>query len=301
MRKFVKWIILLLGTLLGLALLALGGLYAVFQSRVNQHYEVAVRPVTIPTDEASLARGRHVATLGFCGECHGDNYAGTIFDEGPVVGRLVVANLTTGAGGIGATYTDEDWVRAIRHGVDPEGKTVLGMDSVLYNHLSDRDLGALIAYLKSLPPVDNVLPQTRVGPLGMYFLLQEPEHFFPAAYIDHEAERPPDPAPGVTAEYGGYLARLMCTSCHGKDLAGGTQVYSGPNLTPGGELGGWSEADFLTAVTTGVRPDGAELDGEMMPWPQIAEGVSQEELQAIWLYLQSVPAVVSPPTPPPSS
>lgn len=58
------------------------------------------------------------------------------------------------------------YVRAIRHGVNPQGRGLLIMHSDAYHNLSEVDLGALIAYLKSLPPVDNVLPDRRIELLG---------------------------------------------------------------------------------------------------------------------------------------
>jgi hypothetical protein len=61
-----------------------------------------------------------------------------------------------------------------------------------------------------------------------------------------------------------------------------------PNLTPGGELGFWSEEDFFNAIRTGVTPSGHQLDPEFMAWPSYSK-FYDEELQAIWLYLQSLP------------
>jgi hypothetical protein len=63
-----------------------------------------------------------------------------------------------------------------------------------------------------------------------------------------------------------------------------------PNLTPGGELATWSESDFLHTVQNGVTPDGKTLDPEQMPWLRIG-GADVADLQAIWLYLQSLPPV----------
>jgi hypothetical protein len=84
----------------------------------------------------------------------------------PGLVTLAIPNLTTGAGGVGDTNTDEDWVRAIRHGVGHDGRGLALMPSAVFYYLSDEDLGALIAYLKSLPPVDNEMPGTDLGPVG---------------------------------------------------------------------------------------------------------------------------------------
>jgi hypothetical protein len=104
------------------------------------------------------------------------------------------------------------------------------------------------------------------------------------------------PTEGVTLEYGQYLVTTGgCNDCHGSNLAGGPYPQPGvsmmvPDITPGGEPGSWTEAQFITAIRTGVKPDGHPLNPELMPWKQI--GLStDDELKAIWLYLKSVPAI----------
>jgi len=105
---------------------------------------------------------------------------------------------------------------------------------------------------------------------------------------------------GANVEYGAYLAAATgCTGCHGADLAGVPHIdpddpasLPAPNLTPGGELGRWSEADFIQTIRTGVSPHGHELDPESMPWEAFAR-LDDEELKGLWMYLQSVPAVSS--------
>jgi hypothetical protein len=84
-----------------------------------------------------------------------------------------------------------------------------------------------------------------------------------------------------------------CRVCHSATLNGGpfpdpTITKISPNLTPGGELVAWSEADFMTALRTGKTPAGHDLDPEFMPW-EIYKNFTDDELKAIFLYLQSVP------------
>ena len=92
------------------------------------------------------------------------------------------------------------------------------MPSEAFNKFSDHDLGAIIAYLKSLPPVDNEVPESKFGPIGRIFVLLDPS-LFSVQLIDHAAPRAPPPSPGVTEEYGAYLA-TVCTVCHGQNLSG---------------------------------------------------------------------------------
>jgi hypothetical protein len=85
-----------------------------------------------------------------------------------------------------------------------------------------------------------------------------------------------------------------CTGCHGSDYSGGPIPGAPPdtvpasNITPGGELAGWSESDFIQAMRTGVTPDGQEMD-PFMPWKNISK-MTDDELKALWMYLQSLPA-----------
>jgi len=276
------------------ALIMLAGALAVYfvtEARLNEVYAVEAAAVNVPEDREAIRRGYHlVHTVAGCVECHGNGLSGELLMNDPFMGRLAPANLTSGEGGIADKYETEDWVRAIRHGVDPEGKPLIAVSSLQLAHLSDEDLGAIIAYIQQIPPVDNELPETRIGPLGRLFLLISPE-LLPASLLDHEAEHLAAIEPEVSAAYGAYLAATACSDCHGDDMAGtGGAAGAGLNLTPGGELGDWSEADFLNTIRTGVTPEGCELEGELMPWERIRD-MSDEELRAIWLYLQSLPPV----------
>jgi mono/diheme cytochrome c family protein len=289
MQRVLKWIAVAVSSLIGLFLVTLLTIYFITEAQINKTYSLPVETIAIPADPASIERGRHlVETVGFCADCHAQNLAGQVFDDGLFIGRLSVPNLTSGAGGIKPSFVDTDWVRAIRHGVDPEGKPLLDMPSNFYYNYSDADLGAMIAYLKSLPPVDNEQPDIYIGPMARLFILQDPS-LIPAQVIDHAGPRPPAPEPGVTVEYGRYLA-LVCQFCHGEDLSGSAEPGAGLNLTPAGNLGNWSEADFIHAIRTGVTPEGRQLDPTLMPWDRLAQ-LSDEELKAIWLYLQSLPPV----------
>ena len=294
-RKIFKWIGIVLGSLVGLLVLAFVVLYVIgtFQwNKLHGKYEVPVETIPIPTDQASIERGQHIATTRICMECHTENLSGQ-FDSVPGLVTLSIPNLTAGAGGVGATNTDEDWVRAIRHGVGYDGRGLALMPSGVFYYLSDEDLGALIAYLKSLSPVDNELPKTDLGPLGrvMLTLGQLPPEIVPNVIsIDHEAPRPPAPDSGVTVEYGKYLA-ITCTLCHGENLNGRTITtdaqYLSPNLTMGGEMHSWSEEDFIRTLRTGVTPSGHQLKNAM-PWKYLGQ-MTDDELKAVWLYLQSLP------------
>jgi len=293
-RKIFKWIGIVVGSLIGLIVLTFVTLYIIGTAKWNKlhgNYDVPVETVPVPTDQASIARGEHIATIRICRSCHTEALSG----QSEIVPGLITftfSNLTAGAGGVGVTNTDEDWVRAIRHGVGHDGRGLVVMPARIFYNLSDEDLGALIAYLKTLPPVDNEMLPLDLGPLGrvMLGLGEAPFHSPGVLVIDHNSPRPVAPQPGITKEYGQYLT-YVCTLCHGENFNGQTLEREGhvPNLTPGGELHFWSEAQFIATLRTGVTPGGHQLN-EFMPWKYVGQ-MTDDELRAVWLYLQSLPAL----------
>ncbi len=296
-KKVLKWTGVVVAGLLGLLVLVFGGVYFAAEARVNKVYDVRPAALSLPADEASLAEGKRVFTTRGCSDCHNPDGSGKVMEEIPsFLGYIVPTNLTGGKGGVGAVYKDTDWDRAIRHGLDPEGKPLMVMPSEEYAALDDVDTAALIAYLKSLPPVDNELPPSTIGPLGRVLLVTGGLSALPAEAIDHSAPHLAAVDRTVSVEYGAYLA-ATCTGCHGQSLSGGPipGVPGEPpypsNLTPNPEtgLGGWQEADFVQAIRTGQRPDGSTINPQLMPWPAFSQ-MTDGELSALWLYLESIPA-----------
>lgn len=293
-RKILKWIGIMLGSLVGLIVLTFVTLYIIGGAKWNRirwNYDVPVETIIVPTDQASIARGEHIATIHMCGYCHTDTLSGQS-ETVPGMITLTFPNLTTGRGGVGVTHSDEDWARAIRHGVGYDGRGLIIMPARYFYYLSDEDMGALIAYLKGLPPVDNEMPPLNLGPLGrvMLALGEAPFNLPDAIVIDHNSPRPVTPQPGVTKEYGQYLTHV-CTQCHGENFNGQAMEREGlvPNLTPGGEVAFWSEEKFIATLRTGVTPGGHPLN-EYMPWKYFGQ-MTDDELGAVWMYLQSLPAL----------
>jgi cytochrome c553 len=292
MKRVLKWI----GIIVIVLVVLVGVLHFVGKARLDQAPEVTTRPVTVPTDAEAVARGEHlVRNVSLCVGCHGENLEGQVFFDGEIGSYLAASNLTSGQSGIGATFSDADWERAIRHGVGGDGRTLVIMPSRLYSHYNDEDLGAVIAYLKQLPPVDSDLEPRRMGfPGTVLGGVVGYNDFTQIGRIEHEQVGMSAPVEGATAEYGEYLSYIgACRECHAENLAGNFAPDGppmGPNLTPGGELQVWSEADFITLIRTGVKPSGAELNGEEMPW-EVYSQMTDVELQALWAYLQSLPAL----------
>src|SRR5206468_45358 len=138
-------------------------------------------------------------------------------------------NLTRGKGGIGATFSNADLARAIRYGVDPSGRQLLLMPSNDYYYIGDADLGAIVAYVRSIPAIDTSLPVSQIRTVGRVLFAVGQLQLQPAASIDRGAPRPPPPRSGVTAEYGVYLADVAgCPTCHGAGYGGGKIPQAGP-------------------------------------------------------------------------
>lgn len=319
MKRLLKWAG---GILFVLVLLGLMGIYVSSQKRLNKIYEIPDEHVLIPSDADAIGRGQHIFKFRGCQACHsagGASYAatkdefgmqahlnlpsqdiplmeGNVYMDDPSVGKVVASNLTSGAGGVGGGYTDAGWVKAIRHGVRMDGTPLLFMPATEFYYLSDEDLGAVIAYVKSAPPEDNVLPKSKISFIGRVIMTLVPQiTFIPAELIPHAAPRPVAPQVGITPEYGEYLTH-SCKVCHGLTMSGG-EIPGFPaswppaqNLTwgDGSALPRWDEAGFINAMRTGKTPDGIELRSAYMPWTSF-QYMSDDELRAVWVYLKSLP------------
>lgn len=294
MKRVFKWIGIVLGSLIGLVLLAVAVLYFIGNARLNKTYDFPPSNVVIPTDEASIEYGRHRAET-LCQGCHGADLSGINdwFSAGPL-GTIDSANLTSGEGGFGREVaSDEDYVRAIRHGIDPEGKPIFMPAVVSTANLSDEDLGAIIAYVKSVPPVDHQTNGQNFTPLAKIMLAAGVLGQLPVESVSHEVHVSAPPR-GVSVEYGEYMVNTNdCRICHGPQLNGGpfpdpTIKLISPNLTPGGEPGFWTVEQFIATIRTGTTPSGHDLNPDRMPWKDF-RFMSDDELNAIFMYLQSLP------------
>lgn len=283
---------LILFLVLVLALLA-GFVWWRSNQRLHAKYDFTFQPSPVPqTSEAVVAQGKHLATTRGCTDCHGADLAGkTVMNNFPM-GLINAPNLTHGKGGLPTTYTDKDWERAVRHGVGANLRPLYLMPSTDYAPLSESDMGALIAYLKSLPPVDRSMEPLKLGPVARA-LLAFGKIRLSADLIPHADLKPSVAAPAVTADYGKYLA-TSCTGCHRTNFSGGKIAGGDPrwpaaaNLTPApeGRLTKWSQDDFFKALRTGKRPDGTEINPAM---PRAFGLMTDDELKAIWLYLGTLP------------
>jgi mono/diheme cytochrome c family protein len=274
MKKLIKWSSIVLGGFFVLAAIAGLVLYSIGMKKLNQTYpNLAVETVNIPTEAEAVAHGKHVATIWACTRCHGEDLSGKMITNDPLsgmvplMGTISAPNLTSGKGGVTTSYTDMDWVRAIRHGVMPDGRGEILMFD--YSTMSDQDLGDLIAYLKQISRVDTNYPEMKDGPILP--LVDAVGLLRPAAeQIDHGAPRPANVTPGASVEYGRYLSTI-CTTCHGNGI--------------GNVVKDWKQDEFIHTFQTSVLPDGKQFGSTMSS--SIFHEMTDTELTALWLYFSN--------------
>lgn len=297
MKKILKWTGITLGSLLLLIAGTVFYLNAAANGRIAKKYVVQPKAIAIPSDSASVAAGHKWASV-LCADCHGLDLAGTKFIEVPELGLIPAPNLTPG--GVGKSYTDLDWLRAIRHGVGYDGRPLLVMPAKDFQYMSDEHVGQIVAYLKNLPAVEQSWAAPKLTLMGnVLFQLGELGNVLGAETIDHNKPSHYAPAKGATAEYGNYLVKIgSCRDCHGENLNGGKDPDPtspmAPNLTPGGGLAEWGADGFVKAMRTGVTPFGKEINGKYMAWESLGR-LDDDQLQAIYTYLMSQPKLETAP------
>lgn len=263
------------------------------ERKLQRTVDVRVVPVPYAKGPAALKLGKYLFESRGCGECHGDDGRGIAFIDAPGGMYVKSPNITTGPGGVVSDYNEGDWVRAIRHGVNPKGHALLIMPGEDYNRMNDADLAALIAYARSLPPVAGESAVIRLTMMvkALYGLDVIKDS---SQKIDHRKPPTPPVAVAATAEHGAYVAN-MCVGCHGPSLSGGKVPGAPPewpgaaNLTPGegSVMPRYDNAGkFVAMMRTGKRPDGSEVS-KVMPFMSL-RNVNDTDLNAIYAYLGTV-------------
>jgi cytochrome c553 len=292
MRRIGKFVLVAVAALAAMLAVAVAGIYGVSSSRLSKVHQIEPLPLGIPVTQGSKERGAHLYATRGCADCHDSDLGGKKVVDAPPVGRLYGPNLTKGKGSAVAEYNDQDWVRSIRHGVNPQGRALVLMPSYEYAEFSNQDLADLLSYIQSAPAVDRPTVPVEVGPITR-LMVATGKAPLAADVINHAGLKPAEVVPGVTVEYGKYLA-VGCQGCHGANFSGGKIAVGPPdwppasNLTPGdgSAVKNWAEADFITALRTGHRPDGT-LISEVMP--RAFGKMTDDELKALWAYFQTVP------------
>jgi mono/diheme cytochrome c family protein len=226
---------------------------------------------------------------GGCAGCHSSTGAlpmdgGSMnFLEG--LGTLVAPNLTPG--GSLKDWSDGEIARAIREGVDRNGHPLLIMPSDAFHYLSDDDVNTLVAFLRTQPAVNHATPSRD---LSLPAMLLIGAGLFPTAEQPH-ITAPQIAPPANTPAYGQYLVDTTgCAVCHGPDLRGRTPGGFGPPAGPNlrAIVPTWQEDAFVKFFRTGQDPNGRNVDNNAMPWKDIGQAYTDDELRAIYSYLHSL-------------
>lgn len=276
--------------------------------------------VNVVSSPERVARGEYIANhVAVCIDCHstrdwsrfsGPPVAGTegmggeAFDEKlGFPGSISPLNITpAGIGGM----TDGEVAHAIVSGIGKGGRPLFPMMPYMaYNSLSQEDLESVIAYIRTLKPVNHEVSERRLDfPINI-LVRTMPMEYSPA----------PPPNKGNAFEYGKYLTTLAsCIHCHtpqekgellkGKEFSGGWEVPTpqgtirSANITPDEEtgIGLWTKDIFIAKFKEFEHADSAKLDlaamgrQSIMPWTMYA-GMTEEDLGAIYDYLRTVPAL----------
>jgi mono/diheme cytochrome c family protein len=288
MKRLLRFVLRVILLLLVIIAVGVSTAWVLVERRAARTWDVRTPALSVSSDPEAVARGKRlVRAIAPCGDCHGDDLGGKVMIDDLAMGRLHAVNLTRGRGGIAASYTDEDWVRTMLHGVRRDGRSVVFMPSHEF-HFTRQEVGDIIAYLRSLPPVDRERPATRIGPMTAV-LCYVGMPLLPAELIDHATVGfAPDVVASTPVDHGEQLTKKGgCIGCHKPDFSGGDGPPPGAaNITPVG-IGAWSDDDFLKALREHVRPNGSKIDDAM---PLAYGQMTDDELKAIHAYLKTVPA-----------
>jgi mono/diheme cytochrome c family protein len=223
-------------------------------------YARAIDPTPLERTPARIARGKYlVEGVTPCLFCHsprdwkqpgapsadGMKAAGLVMYEDKDT-RVVASNLTpdveTGAGG----WPDDAMVRAIREGVGHDGRPLKTMWWWAFRRLSDEDVRSIVVYLRTLPPVHNPLPETRISQAERDRLVKK---------LHPLTEPVPQPDASTPLARGRYLIGISdCVGCHTAwEAPRNAGLYAGGNLIERGEHKAFSAN--LTPDPTGMPYD----------------------------------------------
>lgn len=276
MNRALKWLMIVLGVLVGLLLVAAAGIYIQSGRLLNRTHDIPLTAFVAPSGDSIVRVGARLGTVRGCNGCHAPDLGGGEFFNDPKVAVLAAPNLTA----LAATYTDAELYRALRHGVARDGRGLIAMPSTMFYHMSDADLGAIIAWVRAQPLVDREILPIRVGPLGRLGLVTG-MYNTEASRIDHDAPRL-EPDPADTLRFGAYLARTSCTECHGLDLKG---QDTAPNLAV---VAGYTEGQFSHLLYAGVPIGGRELGLMAEVARSRFSHMTADEHHALYRYLRTL-------------
>jgi mono/diheme cytochrome c family protein len=292
LRKILKWTGIVLASLVLILAATYLAISLNINHRANKVYHFQPDTSSLPTDKASIEKGKHLVAIKGCNDCHGSNLGGKIFINDKALGLLSAVNLTKGKGGLPQNYNTADWMMALQHGVrKSNGKPLLFMPSYETAKLTENDKLALIAYINTLPPVDNILPAHNLGPVTKVMTFMGKMPLFSVDMIDHNATKMMTLKDSTEGPALGKYLTVSCVGCHRENFKGGDPVAPGfppvPNITATGNMGKWTQQQFITTLRTGKTPEGKTMLAKDMPWPMTAQH-TDKELASIYQFLKTL-------------
>jgi len=290
MKVWQRRLVLGIGSIVMVVILLAGGIYGMSASAVSNDHKT--QPHAFDASIGNAVQGKRLGDMYGCTDCHTPDLGGQVMIDEMPIARVPAPNLTAGAPG--GAMTDQEFEQALRHGIGRDGRKLFVMPSSEYTYLSDQDVADLLAWIRTLPAVERELPGRTFGPIGRAMVALGKVPFQPDLIAaDSNANHLERPDGSDPVQLGYYYTRL-CTGCHGHDLTGAPPVNPGAppgaNLTPAGNLRNWTLEQFKEVFATGRTPEGKTLDPAVMPWNAIGKA-NPEEIEAIWAYLRTLPAV----------
>lgn len=232
---------------------------------------IAFAGALVSDQSARIAHGSRLADVLGCRGCHGKELQGRRFYE------LYASNLTRDLAG----YTDEQLERLLRDGVHPTGRDVWGMPSELFQHLSEPDMAALVAHLRTLKPSGSPTQPHLPWESETEQMIAEGKLMPSAKWVQKTKSTTPVDL-GPQHPLGRYISMVTCAECHGPKLDG--REGGTPDLIV---IGGYTREEFDRLMTTGAAPGGRKLN-ELME--NVAIGrfskLTPHERDALYAYLK---------------
>jgi mono/diheme cytochrome c family protein len=238
-----------------------------------------VAPVSLAaaTGPGAIARGKALADITGCTDCHRQDLRGGTFGEPDWLhGRYYASNLTRKA----QRYSDADLSRIVREGVRPDGHGVVAMPSMGFVRLTDDEMADILAFVRSVPAGGIDQPEHVIGPLDQWDLWRE--RFKPTvAYVASERSKNP-PQAGAAHESGRHVVEIVCVECHGGDLKGHGWDGDAPDLRV---VLSYDAPSFTRLLRTGVGADGKEHGLMSMIARDRLHKLTDDQIAAVFAYL----------------
>lgn len=199
----MRWIFRGLAVLAGLAVLFVLVILGGSEWVLRRSHTVPEVAIAVPKDAASVVEGGRLAKIVMCRDCHAAEGQGQLLFSDPMFGTVAPPPIAEMA----EKLSDAELARLIRHGVKKDGSATFIMPSHSLGHISDDDLGKIIAWIRTLRPgPQDSKAHTRFGPVGRFLLLTGALPAMATPANVSTAKRP--------ADVGRYYASVACQACH---------------------------------------------------------------------------------------